>query len=72
MASPPGVAESGLYGHSSNQQVLVAPPSVNLRPDDFVFWRPRQSEAVLLQFGDLLVYDQGRITARWSAFAASA
>jgi D-serine deaminase-like pyridoxal phosphate-dependent protein len=72
VASPPGVAESGLYGHSSNQQVLVAPPSVSLRPDDFVFWHPRQSEAVLLQFGDLLVYDQGRITTRWPAFTASA
>ncbi len=72
VASPPGVAESGLYGHSSNQQVLVAPTSVPLRPDDFVFFQPKQSEAVLLQFGDLLVYDQGRISARWPVFPASA
>ena len=72
VASPAGVAESGLYGHSSNQQVLVAPPSVPLKPDDFVFFRPRQSEAVLLQFGDVLVYDQGRITDAWPVFPASA
>lgn len=72
VASPPGVAESGLYGHSSNQQVMVAPASVPLKPDDFVFFQPKQSEAVLLQFGDLLVYDQGRISARWPVFPASA
>ncbi len=72
VASPTGVAESGLYGHSSNQQVLVAPASVPLKPDDFVFFQPKQSEAVLLQFGDLLVYDQGRISARWPVFPASA
>ena len=50
--SPPGVAPSGLYGHSSNQQVMVASARVDLKPDDYVFFRPQQSEALLLQFGD--------------------
>jgi D-serine deaminase-like pyridoxal phosphate-dependent protein len=46
--------------------------SVPLRPDDFVFFRPTQSEAVFLQFGDLLVYEDGRITERWPTFPVSA
>lgn len=70
--SPPSVQASGLYGPSSNQQVMVAPPSVGLRAGDWVFFRPRQSEAVFLQFGPLAVLDQGRIGAQWPVFPASA
>jgi len=72
VASPEGVAASGLYGPSSNQQVMVASSRVDLQPDDHVFLRPRQSEAVLLQFGDLLVFDGQRISARWPVLPASA
>lgn len=72
VASPEGVAASGLYGPSSNQQVMVASSRVDLKPDDHVFLRPRQSEAVLLQFGDLLVFDGQRISARWPVLPASA
>lgn len=70
--SPPGVQPSGLYGASSNQQVMVAPASTPLAVDDWVFLRPRQSEAVFLQFGDIAVFDGQRITERWPVFAASA
>ena len=70
--SPPGVKPSGLYGASSNQQVMVAPASTPLAVDDWVFLRPRQSEAVFLQFGDIAVFDGQRITERWPVFAASA
>lgn len=70
--SPPGIAPSGLYGNSSNQQVMVASQRVDLRPDDYVFFRPQQSEAVLLQFGDLLVFDGTRISASWPVLPASA
>ncbi|MDZ7811858.1 alanine racemase [Rhodoferax sp.] len=70
--SPPGVQASSLYGPSSNQQVMVAPPSVGLRAGDWVFFRPRQSEAVFLQFGPLAVFDQGRLDAQWPVFPASA
>ena len=70
--SPPGVAESGLFGHSSNQQMMVASSRVQLRPDDHVFFRPQQSEAVFLQFGDIVVYDGERISARWPVLPASA
>jgi D-serine deaminase-like pyridoxal phosphate-dependent protein len=71
-ASPPGLLPSGLYGHSSNQQVMVSSTRVDLRPDDHVFLRPRQSEALLLQFGDLLVFDGQQISARWPVLPASA
>lgn len=71
-ASPPGLQFSGLYGRSSNQELLTGSAAVNLAPDDFVFFRPTQSEAVLLQFGDLLVYEGGEITERWPTFAVSA
>jgi D-serine deaminase-like pyridoxal phosphate-dependent protein len=70
--SPPGVAPSGLFGPSSNQQVMTAPASAQVEPDGWVFWRPRQSEAVFLQFGDIAVFDGQRITARWPVFPASA
>ena len=70
--SPPGIAPSTLYGPSSNQQVLVASPATPLRVGDWVFLRPRQSEAVFLQFGDLAVVEQGQVVANWPAFAASA
>ena len=70
--SPPGLQPSGLYGPSSNQQVMVASESVELQPDELVFWRPRQSEALLLQFGELLVFDGQRVTGAWPVLSASA
>ncbi|QPF72273.1 DSD1 family PLP-dependent enzyme [Roseateles sp. DAIF2] len=70
--SPPGVAPSGLYGNSSNQQVMVASARIELKPDDYLFLRPQQSEALLLQFGELLVFDGERISAGWPVLPASA
>lgn len=72
ICSPVGVAPSGLWGPSSNQQVLAASALAGLKPDDWVFLRPRQSEALLLQFGDLLVYDGQHIVQRWPVLPASA
>lgn len=70
--SPPGLAPSALYGPSSNQQVLVASPATPVRVGDWVFLRPRQSEAVFLQFGAIAVVDQGRVVTAWPVFPASA
>jgi D-serine deaminase-like pyridoxal phosphate-dependent protein len=70
--SPPGLEYNSIYGRSSNQELLTGSVSVPLQPDDFVFLRPTQAEAILLQFGDLLVYDDGRISERWPTFAVSA
>lgn len=70
--SPPGLAGSGLYGTSSNQQVLVGSGLQSLQVDDWVFFRPRQSEAVLQQFGDIAVLEDGKITQFWQPLAATA
>ena len=70
--SPAGLAPSGLIGPSSNQQLLLGSGQQALKPDDFVFMRPTQSEAVLQQFGDIAVYSQGRITDWWPVFPAQA
>lgn len=70
--SPPGLQFSDLYGRSSNQELLTGSASVPLQPDDYVFFRPTQSEAVFLQFGDIAVFDGGSIVERWPTFPVSA
>jgi D-serine deaminase-like pyridoxal phosphate-dependent protein len=72
--SPPGLALSGLYGQSSNQELYLGSAGIGLQTDDYVYFRPRQSEAVFLQFGDIAVYnaDKGAIEASWPVFPASA
>ena len=71
---PQGLALSGVYGRSSNQELLLGSPTQQLTTDDYVFFRPQQSEAVFLQFGDIVVLDAeaGRIVQQWPVFAASA
>lgn len=70
--SPPGLQYSSLFGRSSNQELLTGSQTVSLAPDDTVFLRPTQSEAVLLQFGDLAVWDGKAISAMWPVFPVSA
>lgn len=72
--SPPGLEPSDLYGHSSNQELWQGSAQTALQPDDHIFFRPRQSEAVFLQFGDIAVYDpvNARIATSWPVFTASA
>lgn len=70
--SPEGLQYSGLYGRSSNQELLTGSANVALGPGDHVFLRPDQSEAVFLQFGDLLVFDGETIGERWPALPVSA
>lgn len=69
--SPAGLQLSGLFGRSSNQELLNGSPKVGLQVDDLVFLRPTQSEAVLLQFGDLLAVRDGRIVERWPVYQES-
>ena len=52
---PEGLRENPAYGLSSNQQMFTVPQNSDVRVDDYVFLRPTQSEAILLQFGDLCV-----------------
>lgn len=67
-ASPEGLRSNGIYGRSSNQEMVNGSPSVGLEVDDQVFLRPTQSESVLLQFGDLLALRGGRIVERWPVY----
>ena len=62
--SPAGLQPNGIY-ISSNQQGYNASNSVTIGIDDFIFLRPTQSEAVLLQFGDLVAVRGEQIVARW-------
>ena len=69
---PEGLVVNEKYGRSSNQQMMTGPADLALKPDDFVFFRPTQSEAVFLQFGDMAVYEDGEIVDTWPVFGASA
>ncbi len=66
--SPEGLATNPLYGRSTNQEMLNGSPAIGLDVDDWVFYRPTQSEFVFLQFGDIAVYENGAITAHWPVF----
>ena len=70
--SPPGLEYSTLFGRSSNQEMLTGSGRVALKPDDYVFFRPTQSEAVFLQFGDIAVFDGESISGYWPTFDISA
>jgi D-serine deaminase-like pyridoxal phosphate-dependent protein len=63
--SPAGLRANPLYGYSSNQEMVNGSAATGLAVDDHVFLRPTQSEAVLLQFGDLLTVRGGRLKDRW-------
>jgi D-serine deaminase-like pyridoxal phosphate-dependent protein len=66
--APAGLHNNALFGRSSNQEMLNGSARVALGVDDYVFLRPTQSEAVMLQFGDLLVVRGGAIVDRWPVF----
>lgn len=70
--SPPGLEFSSIFGRSSNQEMLTGSRHVSLAVDDYVFFRPTQSEAVFLQFGPIALYDEGRIVEMIETFPVSA
>jgi len=67
--SPPGLRFSSLYGERA---MLTSSAKVDLKEDDFIFFRPTESEGVFLQYGDLAVYDGGEIVDRWPTFPVAA
>ena len=44
---------------------MSVPRETRVSPDDYVFFRPRQSEAVLLEFGDLLAIRSNGTETLW-------
>lgn len=67
--SPQGLQSNGVYGRSSNQEMVNGSDAVGLAVEDQVFLRPTQTESVLLQFGDLLVIRDGKIVDTWPVYA---
>lgn len=68
--SPPGLTLNPTYGRSTNQEMLNGSERVALTVGDTVFYRPTQSEFVMLQFGDLAVVRKGEIVDFWPVLAA--
>lgn len=66
---PPGLRYSGIFGRSSNQEALVGRGTGAVNT---VLLRPTQSEAVMLQFGDLVVVSDGEVIEHWPVFPVSA
>jgi D-serine deaminase-like pyridoxal phosphate-dependent protein len=69
--SPEGLVTNPLFGRSSNQEMLNASDAVDVNVDDYVFYRPTQSEFVMLQFGEILAVRKGQIEHRWKPFTWS-
>jgi len=65
---PAEAKRSNILGHSSNQEMYELHKDNPIAMDDFMFFRPTQSEAVFLQFGEIAVYDDGKIVDWWSVF----
>ncbi|MBI54958.1 MAG: alanine racemase [Alcanivorax sp.] len=63
--SPPGIESNRLYGVSTNQMMYNGSPATDLEVGDLIFFRPTQSEFVLLQFGDLAAVADGAIQGWW-------
>jgi D-serine deaminase-like pyridoxal phosphate-dependent protein len=68
--SPPGLQPHFAYV-SSNQQGYSASNLVTIDIDDFIFLRPTQSEAVLLQFGDLVLVRGDNVVDRWPVISSN-
>ena len=64
---PDGMKANGLIGLSSNQQFMALPAGANVKPGDYAFLRPTQSEAVLQHFGAIAVFADGRVVEFWPA-----
>lgn len=67
--SPVGLSNNPVMGRSTNQEMLNGSNEIDLKADDWVFLRPTQSEFVFLQFGDVQVYENGKIIDSWPVFS---
>ena len=65
---PENTQRSNIFGASSNQEMYTLPADSQIKMDDFIFFRPNQSEAVFLQFGKIAVYDEDSIIDWWPIF----
>lgn len=68
---PPGYKYSGVFGHSSNQEVWSGPHLSASPVDLFAFVRPSQSEAILPEFGEILVISEDRVIDHWPCLSVA-
>lgn len=67
--APAGLSANPLYGYSSNQMMYNGSPSIPIGVGDYIFFRPTQSEAVLLHFGDLLAERDDKLLGWWPPYS---
>ncbi|MBK8258158.1 MAG: alanine racemase [Polyangiaceae bacterium] len=65
--SPAGLSPNPVYGFSTNQALLSGSVETALQVDDYIFFRPTQSERVLMEFGDLQTVRDQTLGERWPA-----
>lgn len=65
--SPEGLIENTIYGFSTNQAIVNGSRATGLQVDDYIFLLPTQSEAIMREFGDVLMIRKGRIAGRYPA-----
>ncbi|MCX4024918.1 alanine racemase [Endozoicomonas sp. SM1973] len=63
--SPQGLYFNQLYGRSSNQEILTGSARTALEIDDYIFLRPSQSEAVMLEFPEVYVVRDSKVVEQW-------
>lgn len=64
--SPAGLLENPVYGFSTNQAMLNGSERTGLVPDDWVFFRPIQSERVMQEFGAIHPVRGGVLQEAWA------
>lgn len=66
--SPKGLEGNSFFGLSTNQSVANGSLKTGLAVDDYIFLRPTQSEAIMREFGDIILVRGGKIIDRWPSF----
>lgn len=66
--SPQGLFDNSLYGVSTNQGILNGSLATGLKPDDYVFFRPTQSEKVMAEMGEVVLLRKGKMIGTWKCF----
>ncbi len=65
--SPEGLTENTIYGFSTNQAIVNGSRKTSLNVDDYIFLLPTQSEAIMREFGDVVMIRNGKIVGRYPA-----
>ncbi|WP_425460229.1 alanine racemase [Leptospira semungkisensis] len=66
--SPKGLQDNSLFGSSTNQSILNGSKATKLEPDDYVFFRPTQSEKVMAEMGEIHLLRGNKLSGIWKCF----